>query len=32
MMSYDVSSRLREFPSIPLTSLDQIIAGKIRPA
>jgi len=31
-MSYDASSRLREFPSIPLTSLDQIIAGKIRPA
>ncbi|HTJ21733.1 MAG TPA: SDR family oxidoreductase [Gemmatimonadaceae bacterium] len=31
-MSYDASPRLREFPSLPLTSLDQIIAGKIRPA
>ncbi|HSQ28978.1 MAG TPA: SDR family oxidoreductase [Gemmatimonadaceae bacterium] len=31
-MSYDASSRLREFPSIPLTSLDQVIAAKIRPA
>ncbi len=31
-MRYDASSRLREFPSIPFTSLDQIIAMKIRPA